>query len=483
VEESVIAAIPRILGPLALTALIAPLASCRSVEGTRGLPPLFEIYSTPALETTEARSEIYLRPLGSYEDLSGEKGEPDAWRVFLLKPFGKFRSSNRRGLSQILPLWQYRRTRLLDGGEDIDWMLFPFLFGGADPDEGAYFAVFPLGGRLKGLIGHQFIDFALFPLWARLEQKERVSYNVLWPIFNITSGGGWSGWRFFPFYSEYEWLQADGSPRSRRRAILWPFWIVNDTWHEGKKTHVFFSMPFYGVRENERSVTRTYAWPLYVEYYDKLRDAKLVGGYFFPYRFGEYQGRRYFDPWPFFGIKEVEEVRLETTEYRRFREFAIWPIQRYDWSRDIREESERFWLLPFYWNHLTVNLIDGTSQRKWKAWPFVGYERDDDELMIETFSPMWMHRRDWDRTYGRLFAWFRYRQNSRYTGWELFWGTFYWGSGTPETPPRKVEDEPATETNGETRSDDFLFSILGGLFECGEHEDKLILRVLWIPWW
>ena len=103
--------------------------------------------------------------------------------------------------------------------------------------------------------------------------------------------------------------------------------------------------------------------------------------------------------------------------------------------------------------------------------------------MIETFSPMWMHRRDWDRTYGRLFSWFRYRQTSRYTGCELFWGTLYWGFGTPETPPLEVEKEPTTETDGETTSDDFLVSILGGLFECGEREDKLTLRVLWIPWW
>ena len=467
---------------MTLTVLAAPLTACRSVEATRGLPPLLEIYATPALETTDGRGEVHLRPLGSYEDLGTEEDGTDAWRVFVLKPLGQFRSSRRRGLARILPLWQYRRTRTVDGGDDIDWMLFPLLFGGDDPDKGAYFAVFPVGGRLKGLLGHERMDFALFPLWVRLQQQERVSTSFLWPVFNVTSGGGWSGWRAFPFYGEYEWLRDDGSPRARRHTILWPFWIVSDTWYEGKKTHVFFSMPFYGVRENERSVTRTYAWPLYVEYHDKLRDESVVGGYFFPYRFGERRGRRYFDPWPFFGIKEVEETTLEETEYHRFREFAIWPIQRYEWSRDIREETERFWLLPFYWNHHTVDLIDDTSRRKWKLWPLVGYERDNDDLLIETFSPLWMHRRDWSRTWGRLFAWFRFRENPRYTGWELFWGTVYWGAGTAE-PREHASAEFAAVRTDENPTDGFLFSILGGLFECGEREDKLTLRVLWIRWW
>ena len=446
-------------------------SSCRSVEGTRGLPPLFEIYDSPSLETRDAIRETYVRPLFSYEDLGD-----DHWAVEYLKPFGRLRFIDNREEVSFDPIWRYHARRYLDGSENIDWLLFPILFGGSDPKKGAYFAIFPLGGRVRGLLGQEVIDFALFPLWARAEWQGRTSQSILWPLFNVVSGGGWSGGRAFPFYSEYAWDNADGSPRARRLVMMWPFWIENDSWHRGERTSAFFTVPFYGIRENRRSKTETIFWPFYVAHYDKLRDEELVGGYFFPYRFGKDQ----FDPWPFFGIKETVDLdRAEKkVERERFRQFAVWPIQRYDWSRDIREETSRFWLLPFYWRYRTEDLVDGHVGEKWKLWPLLGYERDGDESRWELLSPLWLHRKDWDRFYGRLFSVFRQRSTAAYWGWELLWGTIYWGEGDPT-----AESSRSLDRAPEASDDDYLFSLLGGLLEYGSADDKLVLRILWIPWW
>jgi len=474
-------------------------ASCRSVEGTRGVPPWFEIYPRPSRETIDALEpravpepsaslvaparrprpgayeETYFRPLGSFEELG-----VDAWRLVLLKPFAQYRSSPHRTDARVLPFWLFRRRPLPVGGDDVDWMLFPLLFGGSDPIEGAYFAVFPFGGRLKGLFGHQVIDFALFPLWARAVHTGRESWSWLWPVFNTVSGSGWSGFRVWPFYTRYAHDDADGSPRRRQRAILWPFWTQDDVWQEGERTQRWFLFPFYGERRNARSVTRTYAWPLVVTYHDRKRDERLVGGAFFPFRFGEHDDNHYFDPWPFFGVKgrDSDAGTLDASRIERFRQFAVWPFQRYDWTRDSREESSRFWFLPFWWMYSTVDRASGESSRKWKVWPLVGYERDRDDARLDVFSPLWFHREDWYRTYGRLFALFRARATARYTGFELLWGTLYWGHGDPLADRPRAPDVVDANAN-----EDFLFSVLGGLFECGRVHDKLALRLLWIPWW
>ena len=102
-------------------------------------------------------------------------------------------------------------------------------------------------------------------------------------------GGGWSGWRIAPFYGSYEWTAADGEPRSRRWFVLWPFYIRGQEYLNRDPTEIFFSLPFYGVRENSRSRTVTILWPFYVHHHDKRRNRDLHGGYLLPYRFTDGQ--------------------------------------------------------------------------------------------------------------------------------------------------------------------------------------------------
>lgn len=467
--------LPALVWTAALLGVAAP--GCHSVEGTRGLPPFFEIYPTPSttewtegedrwIEPTEGGETVF-RPFGSWE-----WREPDARRLRLFYPFIDFRWTAAETRYQILPVFRRQNRLKYDGGRDIDTMIFPVFFWGSDPEEGSYFAVFPFGGRLRGLLGQDIIDFVLFPIWASALNDGRTSTHIVWPIYNEVSGAGWSGWRVWPFWGSYEWRAPDGRLRNERWFVLWPFWIRDRDNLLTLPTESLFSFPFYGYRENERSLTQTYLWPLYVHHYDKKHDRSLYGGFFFPYRFTEGQT----DLWPFFGIKRTLEDEDELGEgseggtgrnatalfaRSRLRQFALWPIERYEWASDPRSETERLWILPVWWDFERLDKETLETERRWKLWPIAGYTREDRERALDILSPLWFAREEYERLYGRLFAVFRWRSRPDFAAWEVLYGTLYW----------------------ESRPTGSWFSVLGGLFEIGRKDNGFHARILYVPWW
>ncbi|HLU48539.1 MAG TPA: hypothetical protein VK116_10660, partial [Planctomycetota bacterium] len=406
------------------------------MEGTRGLPPFFEIYPTPSTtdwervrrgtgEEPKSGRETVLRPFASWESV-----EDLGRRVRILYPFIDIELWKRHTRWRIVPVFRHENWTREDGSHDVDTMIFPIFYWGSDPEEGSYFAVFPLGGRLRGLLGQDVIDFALFPIWASALNDGRTSTHVLWPFYNSVSGAGWSGWRIWPFWGSYEWrtdegLTGAGELRDERWFAMWPFWIRRRAHLETQPTEITFSFPFYGRRENSLSLTRTYLWPFYVHHIDKRDDRVLHGGYFFPYRFTEGQK----DFWPIFGIKRSAAAEDDPLERERFRQFAIWPIQRYDWASDTIEETERLWILPIWWDFERLDKATLETERRWKLWPLVGYRRSGDRSALDILSPFWFQRETYERLYGRLFAIFRYRSRPELTAWELLYGTLYWESG------------------------------------------------------
>jgi len=427
------------------------------------VPPFVEFYPSPSSVGIERQDgeELYIRPLLAHETWLDD----EASRTKVLLPALLFHSEPTKQIHHLLGIFRFGERRLATGGEDMDWMLFPILYGGSDPNEGAYFGFFPFGGKLKGLLGQDEIDFWLFPLYLRMQDGERVSTHWMWPLGNTVEGAGWSGWRIMPFWADYAWDTEDGRPRSRRRAIAWPFYIRNTEWMQQDPTEVFLSFPFYGYYESSRSVRESFT-PFWVRYRDKRDpEANLDGGFLLPWRVG----RDHHDLWPFWGTKYTQEKsELSGTERERFRQFAVWPIQRWDWARDDREETSRLWILPFFWRYEYKTLgEDGENRLRWKLWPLFGYRHEGERVEVDVASPWWNYREDYHRFWERLFALFRYRSRPGYEGWELLYGTVYAGFG------RRTEDGP----------DESLFSFLGGLFECGTREDNVVVRFLWIPWW
>lgn len=447
------------LQPLAWLFIL--LAGCRTIDGTWGVPPFHEVYPTPSSMESDRGVETFFRPFGSHESLGfGDEATPDrGWHVRLLTPLMDFKSLPAEDRAWILPLFHWKRSIKPAGGRDVDWTLFPFVFGGSDTDEGSYFAVFPLGGRIKGLLAHESADFVLFPLYWHWLTQGRHSTHVLWPFLNFTWGVDWSGWRFWPFYGRQRTFTPAGTLEADRGFILWPFFGRHREQLNIDPTHVFYTLPFYGERINNRVETHAYLWPFFQTYLDKKTGQKTYMGYVIPYRFTDGQ----FDLWPLFGIRtDTQGTEVAGVVRRHHRHFVLWPIERYQWGADGIDETVRFWLLPLLWHHYYVKGDNFESETEWTLWPLFRYRREGTSTRFDLISPLWFFREDYDRLYSRWFNVFRYRWRPALSGWEILYGAVMYR-----------EDRERVEN---------VFSVLGGLLELGTIDGRFAGRLLYLPW-
>jgi len=451
---------------LTFLACLLLLVSCKTIDGTHGLPPFYEVYPSPSTVAEEDGEEVWVRPFYGHE-VTGPKSS----RVRSFPPFVDFRFRPKETHHRILPLYWYRDFEHPNGEKDMDWFFLPF-FGGKDSVEGRYFAVFPAGGRLKGLLGRDVIDFFLFPLYWNASDGERDSLHLVWPFFNRVSGGTWSGWRLWPFYGRYHTETVDGEARSDTGFVLWPFYIRAQTRLHESPTETFFTFPFYGHHENRRTEAHTFLWPLYQYHHDKKTGRNLHMGFLFPFRFTDGQ----FDLWPLFGVKRTQRTSSMRGEVRnRFRQYFLWPIERYDWATGPKEETTRFWLLPLFWQFYTIDKDTFETRNEWKFWPLMQYRREGSEVDFDLIAPLWIRRTEYQRFYSRWFHIFRYRWKPHVSGWEVLYGALSYRE------QRVVPKDGGTR--GDFKSDEAIFSVLGGLFACGRRDDRFHLRLFYIPWW
>ncbi|MBI4583661.1 MAG: hypothetical protein HY717_06535 [Planctomycetes bacterium] len=471
-----------------------PLSGCLTYNGNRAIVPFFEIYDQPARPAGPGKAlksgpqeppapsrEHVFRPFGSFEAIGEERS-----RLKLLWPFGDFAWGGGEERHWVLPIFYYRNRLLAPAeGSDLDWMVFPFFYGGSDPTEGSYFAFFPFGGKLRGLLAKDETHFILFPFYWRWWEKEYDSMHVLFPFFNRVRGGGHEGWRLWPFYGWYKSFKEDGAPRYEKSFIAWPFYIhdLRDM-NSQRPVEIFYSFPFYGQSINPHTVTRSYFFMLFNTARDVKTGDALYFGYFLPYRFTGGQ----FDPWPLFGWKSRTlntggefvswdnrgiyppggEVLLgekpAPAELRtRFRQFVLWPLQRYDTDQADGWEETRFWLLPLLWHFHILQKDSFQVTSEWTIWPLYRYRREGGRSTFYFPSPIWFRQENpFERQYARLWRLFLYENNPERRGWELLYGLF----------SRRFE-------KAENKS---ILAVFYGLLEWESSPEGQRFRVFYLPW-
>jgi hypothetical protein len=496
------------LGKLGLLVSILWLTGCVTYNGKRAIVPLFEVdhhesklggmsklSPADAAQESVTSTEVIVRPLGSFESIGEDRA-----RLKILWPLWDSSWGAGYHRATLLPFLFYRQRPIADGeGSDVDFILFPFIYAGHEPDAGGYFGIFPLGGVVKGLFAKDRTYFFMFPLYWHTFDEDWNSMHLVWPFFNRASGETHRGWRVWPFYGHYEADTADGRPRSRRTFVIWPFYIDQETeLNSNRPTKTFFTLPFYGHSHNVRTDTRVYLWPFFHVTEDIESGNKLYFGYLIPYRFTHGQ----FDVWPLFGVKDrvistkndildnrgitlpggwmgLSEEQLETEAPRllekvergelenvrtRFRQFAIWPIQQYENARSADLDATRFYLLPFFWHFWTERKGEtGNQESEWKVWPLFRARFTDNQDSVYFPSPLWFRQENlFERLYARLWRLFLYENTPERSGWEFFFGL---------VSRRHENAEDAT-----------TMSIFYGLLEGTSSPDGFGMRVLWLPW-
>ena len=480
-------------GLLILAAAAGPAApGCKTFEGNRALVPFFEVHQDPkdlppsrlsisviddpppAVTPREIGlppgREVLVRPLFSISNHG-----PDHQRFLALWPLVDFRKESGERRQWILPFWYFQDRRDANGGTDRRWMvLFPLFYGGTVERGQRYFAFLPVAGKLRGILAKDEIDFFLLPLWWHSRDEDRHSLHILFPFYHRVWGGGWSGWRIWPFWGHFTFTAEDGRSRSDRSFVLWPFWISQEnalnTLHPNRLTFIF---PFYGRSESDKTLNETFLWPIHGRVLDKASGRVTHYGIIFPYRFSANQ----FDLWPLFGIKNasgpdsvggIGALRwLDSGEAgpgnQRYRLFILWPIQRYDWSEDERMVTTMSWILPFWWRFHRLRKEDGAEETEWKLWPLFRYRRVKDDGSFYFISPIpWRQEVPFERFYERLWRLYLWRETPEWSGWEALYSVF-------------------TYRNLKTK-DVRIFRILGGLFQRRTSPEGTTWRFFYLPW-
>ncbi|MFT4539073.1 MAG: hypothetical protein ACI841_002967 [Planctomycetota bacterium] len=353
---------PRLCPPLWVVFLLALGTGCAGLQSERHLAPLFTQVSPAGggmdIEAIggalrwrrgpEGRTEEWaLRPLVSLWPREG----PD-YTAHLLPPLGRFDREDKKVVYRFLPLVRYA-SEINDSGDNV-WSLLtmiPPIYWRKTEDGRTVRAIFPIGGVLEKFLGFDRVDFALWPLFVRVQRGGRTNYHFPWPFFSYGHGEGGVSWR------------------------IWPL-IGNDRW-EGRYNRWFFLWPLFNWQHNRQSRSETerekrwMVWP--------LAGYKERGAY-----------RSYTFLWPFFGYAENEDNGWWAWD-------GPWPLVRFLEPGETGGPTRyRVWPLYSYYEG------DGLTSR-WYMWPLLNTRQEtyaDEDRETTLLLPFWQSIDDKSRAEG-----------------------------------------------------------------------------------
>ncbi len=334
------------------------------------------------------------RPIVATESRPGRK------QVEVLWPLASYLRVGEDVNFKIRPIFRYERRVRRSGEEeiDVDWWLFPILFGGNDTREGKYFAFFPLGGTIKGQLGKREIAFFLWPLWQKTKDLRYDAVHVMFPLLSYWKGKDQAGRRLWPFFSanrrEATWGD-EKTVRFDRRSWLWPlihYWRVGgDTRKPGD---AFFFFPFFGRARNwyrgpdgEKTLylkQTSFLFPFF-HHVKRTRPSDTVN----MRNIQEVQA-----PWPFLGYEKADGLvarklmpiwgERKSNDLRD--KFVLWPLYR----RSIQHEAD----VEHRWHN--VALLFSTVLDRWVESPtgerFPPPWPDDFKRIPDSRVPLGLHK-------------------------------------------------------------------------------------------
>ncbi len=319
---------------------------------------------------------------------------------------------------QFLKLFQSKTFRKNESEErEESSMLFPFYIRGESKKYGPYRSIFPLYGDIYERFWRDEYHFVLFPIYGRTVNRGTTSTNLLYPIFNFTSGENESGFSLWPLYGE-----AAKKGVYQRRFVLWPIYSSEEKGLDtDKPSSSLYLFPFYAATDTPTKRSRYYLWPFFGYASDSERNEE-VRDYFWPFW------------WTVRGEKRNATSLLPFYSVDRSRQsmqrWILWPLYHYDEisSDTFRQERDRL-LYFFFTDNREIWPNDGSVRRKTALWPLFIYRQEttgvktlgipapiepilDKEGIERSWAPFWrLYNHKWDDKGNSALSLF----------WNLYW--------------------------------------------------------------
>ena len=341
------------------------------------------------------------------------------------------------------------------------WTVFPILFGGRNAEGDGYFAVFPLGGTLRDILGRDRSWFVLFPLYASSWQGENHTRSVLWPVYSHTRGGDLSRWRVWPLYG-----YSHNPERWTKRFVLWPIWTSVEYHYPDQEGGGFVLFPLYGK----------------VDLLD--RQSRMLLPPFFKLEWGETDHLAFHAPWPILQyVRNPDQNRFYVFPLGGRRRighdhswFALWPVMSGRRTERPREIVTQFRFVPFwYYEHVRSRVRPQTEpeqpalpaesaeslSRYMRLWPLALYRRERAHSVTRV-PDLWPLRQTpgIERNWAPLWTLYQRERAGDRTLTELLWGMVRWKRSDA---CRELRIFPVVESHHglDARSWRFLYGLLG----------------------
>lgn len=266
--------------------------------------------------------------------------------------------------------------------------------------ETSYQGVMPFYGTVKNRFGNDRIDWVMFPLYGRFEQKGIVTTTTPWPFIKHVSGTA-TGFEFWPLFGS-----RGREGEFKETFALWPFYHHNTrTLESGASTEELAILPFYARSRGQSAESETYLWP------------------FFGYTLSEapeYREQRWL--WPFIVTARGEDRRVDRfapfythSERKGVRKtWVLWPLLRTQaWTEAGLDVEKTQFLYFLYWNleQRSVTNPSLPSAHKTHLWPlFSHWDNGAGHTQLQLFSPLevfFQHNEVVRTVYSPLFSIYR----------------------------------------------------------------------------
>ncbi|MBN1902376.1 hypothetical protein JW926_13710 [Candidatus Sumerlaeota bacterium] len=414
------------------------------------------------------KSQVFIFPLFFRTIREKEDSVDKKSGLFPVFFWGKDRNANPYFIA--FPFFWYAKESLLS-----------FPFSSTRPQ--TYLAFMPFFGSFKNLAGNEAIHTYLWPLFVKIDHKDRDKYFFLWPFFGYGTGENYKAYRFWPLFT---WSRKPGG--SIRCNYLWPLGyhrrIIRG---EGMKTRFDMFFPLYiryrspkekwdhyafiyGRRETPARRQWALFWPLFKTAFFPESGARHTTLFLILFENKNDPQDRIFQLFPFYGRREKP---------KKIRSFWFWPIYHYKYDDRDSYTFTRKYLFPFYFKKEWVRENDEIETRS-MLFPFYAKKVKSQGSWDTSGLHVFYHDKAEavERNWCSLFPFYKSRgkEGEDYSV-RIFWKLYHKGrkdgrrfwSVNPLIFQWKSEEEKRE------------FNLLGGLFGIKKSPVKTSLKLFFIP--
>jgi len=460
-------------------------------------PPVWAVWKVeenywPGRVTLEEQTPEGLRQrdqfLGPFiESYSGPEKDWTAVRPFGIR-YQENAPLNPRSFYFLYPLYSYRaidpghywnifyliRGSSYETNGEMDsrtFEVFPFYYDYDYPHtpEFSYWGFLPFYGEVKDRFFFEKIRWVLFPFYTEWHNNGETSYGTPWPFIFHRTGGGSSGFAFWPFFGTYE-----RPGHYRYRYLLWPliYHQVKDLDRETPSVNYGF-LPFYTYEKTENLVQENFLWPFF-GYTDQENPEYHETRYFWPFLV-QGRGDPYVNRWgPFY----TRSIRNGVDK-----QWWMWPLlKRRAWETEQLQVTNWNFLYFLYWAEFQRARDPNVDFRASKtfAWPFFSYgDNGAGRQQFQLFTPLlpWFKHNEVVRdVYSPLFALYRYDGNDQADTWRH---SLLFNLLTLEKKEQGHRFTLGPILDVRTGEPEAGFSLLSGLFGRMKEDDETNWKLFW----